>query len=353
MTASSGEHGSRAARGLGYVGEAAGLTVIVLAAALLAWYGLKYFLLLFLGVLLALLISAPANWIARHTPVPRSAGLAIVGVVLLSLAALGLYFFGSAALSQTLELGERLPQILDGMLDRVREHDWGRRILQLLADGEGKDGSGGKVVGGALKAVGSTVAFVAHFAIVVFFAAFLAAQPRLYVDGALRLLPPARRPRVREVMHAIGEILERWLVGQAVLMLCVAVLTLGGLLLLGVPLALPLALVAGLLNFIPFLGPILGAIPAILVGFSEGPQLALYVAGLFVLVQSIEGYLLEPLVQHRAVYLAPAVILLAQVLLGLVAGPIGVVVATPFAAAVMVAVEKLYVEDVLGDRSAA
>ncbi len=154
------------------------------------------------------------------------------------------------------------------------------------------------------------------------------------------------------MLESIGEVLQRWLVGQAVLMLSIAILTFVGLTLLGVPLALPLALLAGVLNFIPYVGPILSSVPAILVGFSESPQMAAYAALLFVGVQSVEGYILEPLIQHRAVYLPPALILLAQLLLGLLAGPIGVIVATPFAAAFVVAVRMLYVEDALGDRAA-
>ena len=89
----------------------------------------------------------------------------------------------------------------------------------------------------------------------------------------------------------------------------------------------------------------LSAVPAILVGISESPQMAAYVALLFLGVQSVEGYVLEPLIQHRAVYLPPALILFAQLLLGLLAGPIGVIVATPFAAAFVVAVFGWAVND--------
>jgi predicted PurR-regulated permease PerM len=127
------------------------------------------------------------------------------------------------------------------------------------------------------------------------------------------------------------------------------VLTWIGLHLLGVPFALPLALFAGLAEFVPYVGPIVAGVPAVLVGLAEGPELALWTAGLYVLVQSVESYLLTPLIQQRAVYLPPALLLFAQVVLGVTAGPLGIVVATPLAAAGLVAVNKLYVEDVLGD----
>jgi len=336
----------RAVRALPYVGTAA----LVVAAALLLWYGLTYFLLLFLGILLSLLLRAPANWLAARTPLPDWAALALVGITIVGLLGLGGFFFGNAVASQTIELGERLPPTIESLAERVREHEWGQRVLRLFQDGEKP--SGGQVVGGAVKAAGATIGVIAHVAIVLFFAAFLAAQPRVYVDGVLKLIPLRRRQRACDVLESIGEVLQRWLVGQAVLMLSIAILTFVGLTLLGVPLALPLALLAGVLNFIPYVGPILSSVPAILVGISESPQMTAYVALLFLGVQSVEGYVLEPLIQQRAVYLPPALILFAQLLLGLLAGPIGVIVATPFAAAFVVAVRMLYVEDALGDRAA-
>ena len=106
------------------------------------------------------------------------------------------------------------------------------------------------------------------------------------------------------------------------------------------------------MEFVPYIGPFVAAIPAILVGFGEGPELALKIALLFLFIQSLESYVLAPLIQHKAVYLPPAVILFAQVLMGVIVGALGVAVATPLAAAVMVAVSMLYVEDALGDKNA-
>ncbi|MCD6044010.1 MAG: family transporter, partial [Burkholderiales bacterium] len=185
-----------------------------------------------------------------------------------------------------------------------------------------------------------------------FFAVFMAAQPRMYVDGFLHLVARRKRARVREVLYGIGDVLRRWLVGQSLLAACVAVLTGAGLLALGAPFPYALALLAGLMEFVPYIGPFLAAVPAVLVGFAEGPQVALWVAALFVGIQLVESYILAPLVQHRAVHLPPAAILFAQVLMGAIVGALGVAVATPLAAAVMVALAMLYVEDALGDSSA-
>ncbi|HEX2198446.1 MAG TPA: AI-2E family transporter, partial [Burkholderiales bacterium] len=150
-------------------------------------------------------------------------------------------------------------------------------------------------------------------------------------------------------LHAIGDVLRRWVVAQALLALVIALLVGAGLFAIGAPFALPLALLAGVMEFVPYIGPLIAAVPALLVGFAEGAQMVGWIAALYLAVQAVESYILSPIVQHKAVYLAPALILFAQVLLGVVAGGLGVAVATPLAAAVMVAVNKLYVEDVLGE----
>jgi predicted PurR-regulated permease PerM len=326
----------------------AGIAALVVALALLFGFAFTYVLLVFLGALLAILLRAPADWIARRTGLPEGIALALVGVTLLGLLGVAGYFFGTTLAAQTAELGARIPQAIQALLERLREQPWGRWLLE-QANGGGKP-EASKVVGGALVFAGSALEAVANTAIVVFFAIFLAAQPRLYVEGVVRLIPVRGRERAKEVLVEIGEVLQRWLVGQAVLMVCIAVFVGTGLLLLGAPLALPLALLAGLLNFIPYVGPILAAVPAVLVAFTDSPQMALYVALLCAGAQAVEGYVLEPLIQRKAVFLPPALILFSQMVLGLVGGPLGVIVATPFAAALLVAVRKLYVEQTLENR---
>jgi predicted PurR-regulated permease PerM len=148
----------------------------------------------------------------------------------------------------------------------------------------------------------------------------------------------------------MGTTLTRWVVGQLCLMLLVGILSLIGLHLLGVDHAWALGVLAGVLTFVPFLGPLVAAAVAVLVALATSPLLALYVALLYVGIQSLEG-LLEPLVQQRAVYLPPVLLISAQLAFGVLFGALGVILATPLAAASMVAVRMLYIEDVLGDRS--
>ena len=155
---------------------------------------------------------------------------------------------------------------------------------------------------------------------------------------------------MRETLYSIGAVLRRWLLAQSLLAVAVTLIVAVGLLALGAPFAVPLAVLAGLMEFVPYIGPLVAAVPAVVVGFAESPQLAGWIALLYFAVQLLESYLLAPLVQHRAVDLPPAMVIFSQVLMGVVVGGLGVVVATPRAAAVLVAVNMLYVQDVLGEK---
>ena len=152
-------------------------------------------------------------------------------------------------------------------------------------------------------------------------------------------------------MDKLGETLINWLLGKLFSMTVVGVLTALGLWALGIPLIGVLSLLAGLLSFIPNFGPILALIPAVLVALLEGPDQALYVAGLYVLVQAVESNLITPLVQQRLIEMPPALILVAQVLMGTLVGGLGVMLATPVVAILMVLVKMLYIQDGLGDKS--
>lgn len=327
-----------------------GLGVAVLILVALLWYAVDVLLLLFIGIFLAVLLRTPADWLARRTG--WSDGVTLGLVILLLAAVIGAsgFLFGRAVVTQSVQLTQKLPEVVEKARERLRQSEWGQRLVEAAETPSAEADM--KVVGRGLRLVASTVSALGSLVVVIFLAIFLAWQPRAYADGLVKLVPRRRRERAREVLESIGRMLKRWLVGQLVLMAIVMALTGVVLTALSVPFALPLALFAGLMEFVPYIGPIVAAVPAVLVAFAEGPELALAVVLAYVAIQSVESYALTPLIQHRAVYLPPALILLSQVVLGVTAGPLGIIVATPLAAAMLVAVNMLYVEDVLGDRSA-
>ncbi len=342
------ERKDTAQRALVWIGIA--LSVVILLV--LIWYAIDVVLLAFIGILCAILLRAPADWLSARTGMREGWAVALVGAAALALLVVGAVLFGRGVAGQALQLVDRIPEIVQTAKERLEESELGRRAVHAAEASGLFSGGDGQFLGRGLGLLGSTFGAVANLLIVVFFAAFIAARPREYIDGFLLLVARKKRERLREVLEEIGRVLRRWMVAQSLLALCVGLLTGIGLALLGAPFAVALALLAGFMEFVPYIGPFVAAVPAILVGFAESPQLALWVALLFLAVQSLESYVLAPLVQHRAVYLPPAVILFAQVLMGVVVGGLGVAVATPLAAAAMVVISMLYVEDVLGERRA-
>ena len=339
------ERKDTAQHALVYVGIGVGIVVLFV----LLWYAIDVFLLLFIGIFIAVLLRAPADWLSARTGWSDGVTLGLVVFALAALFATGGFFFGRTIVNQSWELTQQLPKVVEKLRERLRRTEYGSQIAE--ATEKPPPEASAQVLGKGLRLVGSTFAAFGSLVVVIFLGIFLAWQPGAYRNGFVKLFPQRRRKRAKEVLDSVGHMLQRWLVGQTVLMAVVGLLTWIGLRALGVPFALPLALFAGFAEFVPYIGPIVAAVPAVLVALAESPELAIWVGGLYLAIQSVESYVLTPIVQHRAVYLPPALLLFSQVILGVTAGPLGVVVATPLAAAGLVAVNLLYVEDVLGDKA--
>jgi predicted PurR-regulated permease PerM len=238
---------------------------------------------------------------------------------------------------------EQLPAAVERFQGWLEGSQLGRMAVDLAKKSSGD----GLPLGNAGLAVGALLGGVGNLLLILFVGIYLAADPRLYRDGALRLLPPTRRPQVGRALNDAGTALKKWLVAQIIVMAAVGLMTGIGLALLGVPLSLSLGLLAGVLEFVPVVGPIVSAVPGVLLGFSQGPETAFYVLLLYIAVQQVESNLLTPLIQRWAVELPPVIALLSIVACGLLFGVLGVIFATPVAVVVMAMVQHLYVEDTL------
>ena len=318
-------------------------TGLVLA---LTWYASDVFLVLFAGILLGVLLRAPTNWLVAHARFNNSLALSISIVGLGLTLALLVYLFTVPLAEQIGQLVETLPQSAARMREWLRQYRWANS-LQPLVNELANIRLDFQLLGRASGLITSTVSAIGGLAVVLFIGIYLAAQPRLYQRGVMHLLPRKGRPRAYEVMDEIARVLRWWLVGRLVTMTVVGFAAGIGLWWLGVPLAFTLGMLAGMLEFIPYLGPILAAAAPLLIAFNLDPQLAFYVLVLFVVIQAAENYLLSPLIEQRAVALPPALVIFSTLLLAVLAGPLGVVLASPLTATCIVAVKLLYVEDVV------
>jgi predicted PurR-regulated permease PerM len=209
--------------------------------------------------------------------------------------------------------------------------------------------TGGDAVGTASRLVQAVIGAVIAVIVVMVVGIYLAAQPALYVRGALHLLPYRMRPRAQEIFDEVGFVLRRWMIAQLIPMVVIGIVTAIGLKLIGVPMWPTLGLLAALFNFIPNFGPMISFIPAVLFALSDDPEKVLWVAALYLFAQSLEGYVLTPLVQRKAVELPPALLILTQVLMGTLGGGMGLVLAAPLMAAALVVIKMAYVREALDD----
>lgn len=322
------------------------IALLVAGLVLLAWRLANILLLGFGGVLVAVLLRHLAKILSRWTPLPVGISLAIVVLGLVLLAVLFVLSVGPQVATQFEQLWQTLPQALESFRNFATRYDWGRSLLET-----GEAPRAGNLLNLATGLLGTVFNAVADVLLVFVVALFLAADPETYRRGLLRLVPPARRPRAAEILEALDGGLWHWILGQSIAMLCVGAVTAAGLMLLGIPMALALGILAGLLNFIPYLGPILSGAPAVLIAFAQSPADALNTLLLFVVIQNLEGYVLTPMVQRQAVSIPPALGILTIVGLGTLFGAYGVLFATPLLLVVMILVWMLYVEDTLGDRA--
>lgn len=330
-------------------GDIARTALIVAAVAillLLLWQLSGVILLIFASILVAILLRSLAEPIERFTPI-RSPWSLLVAVIIVVLFIAGFsVLLGTQIEAQIRGLIAQLPELWKSLEDQLGVADLGQMIAGRLQEFFSRGETVANVAGLTL----SLFDIILSAALVLVAGVYIAARPTAYRDGFLVLFPGTMRERVARATEKAARALRHWLVGQLVAMVIIGVLTAGGLALLGVPSALALGFIAGVTDFVPIVGPIFGAVPAVLLGFSISPTTALWVIALYLLIQQIEGNVVQPIVQRRAVDLPPALTLFALVAFGVLFGPLGVVFATPLAVVALVAVKQLYVSDILGEK---
>lgn len=331
---------------LGTIAIAAAVTV----GLLLLWFARDVLLLAFAGVLLAIFFRRLATWVSGHTPLSSSWGLAVVVVAFFGSFVSAFTLRGPAIASEVRSFKAQIPKAAESLKGRLAEYEWGRSALEEVPSPRALLPDSPDVLSRATGIVSSTASALGTFAIIVFLGIVIAATPGAYVNGLLALVPARAVGRGHEVMERVYETLWWWLVGRIVSMTFIGVVTGIGLWLLGVPLAFPLALLAALLSFIPNLGPILSAAPAVLLALADDPRRALWVVLLYSGVQIIESFVLAPVIDRKTIYLPPALTIVAQLVLARFSGILGVALATPLTAVLVVLVTMLYVQGVLGRR---
>jgi len=331
--------------------DKAAASLLILLGVLIAlfWLAPDMPLLGFSAVLLAIALRLPAEWVAGQTGMRRWAAVLVLVVGLATLAGLAVFFAAGPLTEQANQLAQDLPRSLAALRERLAGSsigDWLTARLQPAAMAEAGGGMAASFAGTSLNVLGNVV-------LVLLMGIYMATQPQIYLRGLRALVHPSLQSEARATLAECGESLRGFLLGQGFAMIVSGTLTWIGLLVLGVPLAGVLAVIAALLGFIPYLGPVIASVPAMLLALTVSPVLALWVALLFVVVQTIEGNILTPLVQSRLADVPPVALLLVQLVTGALFGLPGVALAAPMAAVGLVITRRAYVEGWLGNREIA
>ncbi|HET6556341.1 MAG TPA: AI-2E family transporter [Prolixibacteraceae bacterium] len=297
-------------------------------------------LLVLAGVLIALFFRGLSGIIQRKTHWKEGVSLAISMIGILLLLAGMFWLIGAKVQQQAVELMETLPSTIESAKEKVSQSEVGQKVMEKMSSKKSMD----KAQGLAGKFFSTTFGVFGDIYVILFIAIFFTISPSPYVEGMIALVPPKGRKKARDVLDKIADHLKGWLKGILFAMFVVFVLTAIGLGIMGMKLWLVLSLLAGLISFIPNFGPLIALIPALLVAMLEGPQMALMVAGLYLLVQVVESNFITPMVQQKLIDLPPALIILTQVVMGVLIGGWGLVLATPLTVIVIVLIQELYVK---------
>lgn len=310
------------------------------------WLFSDVLLLVFAAALFSCQLRAAARSVKRRTRLPYGASLAIVLLAICAaLFAVG-YWRGPRLVSEPVVVYDQIQDQVARLRHEFAQDEWFRSLVD---HAQTYFSASGNIAGRAAGFVSGTLGGLGSLLLILVAGIYFAASAEVYRDGFIELMPKTWRPRAKAVMFHEARALRRWFVGQLVDMTAIGLMTGAGLWLIGVPLVFTLALIAALANFVPYIGALAGSVPAIVVALGQSPQTALEVALLFVVVQSIEGNLISPLISRRTVDLPPVLTLFSQTVLGSLFGPMGLILATPITAAAMVLVKMVYVEVILDD----
>lgn len=308
------------------------LAIGIIVFLLIAWVGRVIMMLLLAAVIFAVLVSAVVDWVTTKLKIRRGLAFALLLAAGFVVVFLTLWIRGPSIIEQFADLQTDLPLAAHKFLERLNSYQWGRWLLAQWSDYTQTSGN----INSALSRIGgfvlSTASLIGGLGLVLFLGLYLAAEPQVYLSGIRRFVPKSDRTIFEACVVSAATVLRSWLISQMFSMIAVGMIVTVGLWALGVPLAGTLGIIAALLTFIPNVGPILSVVPAVLLAVVISPIKGFVVILLFLLVHFLEGNIITPLLERQIVRLPPVLTMTAQLLLAVVAGPLGLALAAPLTA---------------------
>ena len=317
-----------------------GIYALIIVTLLLFKALVSLLLLVFASVLLTIYFYGFAGLFQKHFN--WSPRVSIITAIILNVLLLIVFFWfvGARIQQQVAELSDTLPSTIQKAKDQISQTPIGNRLVQHFSS----SGESQKAAGIIKSFFSSSFGILSDLYIIILLTSFFTATPSSYKKGLIKLLPAKARDKGTDLVNRISILLKKWIKGQIFGIFFIAVLTGIGLLILGMPLVLTLALIAGLLNFIPNIGPLIALIPAVLIALTKGTTTALIIVGMYTLIQVIQSAVTQPLIQKKMISIPPALIIIGQVGLGALTGFWGVLLATPLVAILMTIIQDLYIK---------
>lgn len=335
---------------LGFIARAALVVLGICGLIALLWLGREILFVAFFGALFALFLSIFVDPLVRRG-VPRILAALVVVLALVGLLFLVIWFIWPSLQGQIVLVRQQLPEAFEDVASWIQDR-YARIIGEVgVAGGVEPEGVGvwgneviGRILAGAIPLLQTVSGVVLGVFLIFVTGIYLCVEPRTYVRGLVSLVPHEGRKTFQSALYNVGADLRGWILGTVINMLIIGVMTTIGLLFLGIPAPLVLGLIAFFLEFIPFYGPILSAVPAVAVAFLTSGESALAVIILYTIIQQAEGHLVQPLVMRGAVRLPPALTVLAGAFMAILFGFLGLILAVPLLATAIVLTKRLYIQ---------
>jgi predicted PurR-regulated permease PerM len=315
------------------------IAALVVVAILIVHVAFNVLLMAMAGSLMAVYFHGLGDTIQRHTRLNRKWAMVISIAGSIIMLGVLLWFMGTKIQVQVAELSNKLPATINTAKAKLGESPLGQKVLDYFSGDNSKT-----MLNTAQSFFATGFGVLGDIYIILFLGIFFTANPSLYKDGILLLVPEEKKEVGKHIMDRISLSLKGWLKGMLLSMLLITILIIIGLSIIGVPIALALALITGILEIVPNFGPLIAMIPGVLLAFTMGTNIAIIVALLYIVSQTIVANIVTPLIQKRMINLPPALTLISQLVMGVVSGALGIILAVPLLAIVFIVVDELYVK---------
>jgi predicted PurR-regulated permease PerM len=321
------------------VWQTVAIVALLVVFILIARVAFNVLLMALAGSLMAVYFHGLGDLIQRHTKLSRRLAMtiSIAGTIII----LGLlsWFIGAKIQAQVTQLSNTLPHTVNTAKGKLNESLAGQKVLEAFSGGNSN-----KLYDTVQRFFNTSFGVLGDLYIIMFLGIFFTASPDLYKDGILVLVPADKKPLAHRIIDRISLALKGWLKGMLLSMVLITILIAVGLTIIGIPVAMVLGFITGILEIIPNFGPLIAMAPGVLLALTIGGGTAIIVALLYIVSQTIVANIVTPLIQKKMINLPPALTLISQLIMGALSGALGIILAVPLLAMLIILVDELYVK---------